>query len=337
MQRRDTPDRGSMRLRSNPLVLILSLILVVLAGCSGSPAAPQAQTLTIGIVNASPAREVVVEAFKAELSRLGYAEGERVQYLYEGALSDAAARDAWATSLAEQEVDLILAVTTPGAQSAAAATTTIPVVFVPVTDPVGAGLVASLREPGGNVTGITNGNPHPVRLQLLRDINPAIRRVYVPVNSQSAPSQSSMTDVRAVAAQLELELIEEDLQSDAAIMEAIASLPADIDAIFISPDPRIASYSAEWVTAAQAVGIPVSSLSATEVESGVLMSYGENLTAAAAQSARMADTILRGASPASIPVETTEYFLSLNLATAQTINLTVPDDVIRRAQTVIRP
>lgn len=316
---------------------LLCATVVALAGCGQQPATAPPDVLTIGIVNASAVREVVVESFKAELSRLGYAEGERVRYLYEGATSDAAARDAWAAGLVAQDVDLILGVTTLGAQSAARATDSIPVVFVPVTDPVGAGLVDSLREPGGNVTGVTNGNPHPLRLRLLYDINPSIRRIYVPFNSESAPVVSSIESVREMAQELGLELVEADIRTEEQMVAATATLPSDIDAIFIPPDPLIIGYSRQWVEAANTLGVPVSSLSGQEVENGALMSYGEDVSKAAVQAARMADTILSGAAPADLPVETTEYFLSLNLATAQAINLSIPDDMIRRATLVIRP
>lgn len=337
MERRVTRHHPNCRRGVWAPLALLCAAVVALAGCGQQPAGTAPEMLTIGIVNASAVREVVVEAFKAELSRLGYAEGERVRYVYEGVTSDAAARDAWAAQLAAQNVDLILGVTTLGAQSAARATDSIPVVFVPVTDPVGAGLVDSLREPGGNVTGVTNGNPHPLRLRLLYDINPSIRRVYVPFNSESAPVVSSIQSIREMAGELGLELIEADIRTEEQMVAATATLPSDIDAIFIPPDPLIIAYSKQWVEAASALGVPVSSLSGQEVQNGALMSYGEDVSKAAVQAARMADSILSGASPADLPVETTEYFLSLNLATAQAINLSIPDDMIRRATLVIRP
>lgn len=337
MDGRVTLHRPAARCGAWAALGLLCATVVALAGCGQQPATAPPDVLTIGIVNASAVREVVVESFKAELSRLGYAEGERVRYLYEGATSDAAARDAWAAGLVAQDVDLILGVTTLGAQSAARATDSIPVVFVPVTDPVGAGLVDSLREPGGNVTGVTNGNPHPLRLRLLYDINPSIRRIYVPFNSESAPVVSSIESVREMAQELGLELVEADIRTEEQMVAATATLPSDIDAIFIPPDPLIIGYSRQWVEAANTLGVPVSSLSGQEVENGALMSYGEDVSKAAVQAARMADTILSGAAPADLPVETTEYFLSLNLATAQAINLSIPDDMIRRATLVIRP
>lgn len=336
MNRQTTLQARRFLAKEWAVFIVLFAVSGAFAGCAPTTAAP-ANTLTIGIVNASPAREVVVDAFKTELARLGYKEGQRVNFVYKGATADAAERTAWATELVAQKVDLILAVTTPGAQSAAAATTSIPIVFVPVTDPIGAKLVASLQAPGGNITGVTNGNPHSLRLRLLHDIKPSIKRVYVPINSDSSPSRSAMDGVRLVARELGIELVEQDLRSDEEISAAMAAIPTNIDAIFITPDPRIASFSQKWVDAANALGVPVSSLSATEVENGVLMSYGEDLGLAAAQAARMAETILNGTSPATMPVETTEYFLSLNLTTAQTIHLRVPDDVIRRAKLVIRP
>lgn len=337
MKRGTTRSERNFWARAWAAATLLLMVSALLVGCAQNPSSAAPDMLTIGIVNASAVREVVVQGFKDELARLGYVEGERVRYLYEGVTSDAAARDAWAAELVAQQPDLILAVTTLGAQSAAAATDSIPVVFVPVTDPVGAGLVESLRSPGGNVTGVTNGNPHPLRLRLLHDIAPSIRRVYVPFNSESAPVVSSIASVREMAQELGLELVEADIRTEEQMVAATKTLPGDIDAIFIPPDPLIIAYSKQWAEAATALGVPVSSLSGEEVQNGVLMAYGENLTQAAIQTARMADAILKGTPPASLPVEKTDYFLSLNLAAAQAIDLSIPDDMIRRATLVVRP
>jgi putative ABC transport system substrate-binding protein len=292
--------------------------------------------VTIGIVNATPMRDELVILFQEQLAMVGYADDEQVQYIYPGAITDTAERDEWASELAARDVDLMLAVTTPGARSAVQATDQTPILFVPITDPIGSDLVDDLQFPGGNVTGITNGNPHPVRLQLLADLDPSIRRVYVPLNAVSGPVQGSIAEIRAAADELGIELIEDDLRTAADIEQAIADLPADIDAIFVTPDPLVASFSSGWVTAATQAGIPTSSLSRAESLQGITLTYGEEMPAVAAQAARMAVIILQGTSPGDLPVETTEYFLSLNLAAAEAIDLEIPESLLRRADFLVR-
>ncbi|MBN1584041.1 MAG: sugar ABC transporter substrate-binding protein, partial [Anaerolineae bacterium] len=123
---------------------------LLLAACGSRP-----KTYTIGVINIVPALDATLEGFKEGMIELGYIEGENITYIYEGATVEMDKIDAVAQSLVAAEVDLILSLTTPASRAAQRATTgtDIPVVFVPVTDPVGAGLVASLRQPGGNMTG----------------------------------------------------------------------------------------------------------------------------------------------------------------------------------------
>lgn len=315
-------------------VSLAVLAAIVLAACGG--ARPGSAIATIGVVNATPMRDEVVSEFRAAMAELGYVEGRNIRFLYSGALSDRDDRDRWAQWLVAENVHVILAVTTPGAQSAARATASLPIVFVPVTDPVGAGLVNSLQSPGGNITGVTNGNPHPVRLQLLAELDSSIRRVYVPLNPDSMPVRSSINSVREAAEKLNIELVEHELRTDAQIVQAIEALPADVDAVFLAPDPTIAAYSKEWANAAINAGIPISSFSSAEIEDGILLTYGEELPAAARQAARMVEAILAGTPPDQLPVETTEHILSINLATASAIGLDVPDNLLRRAGHLVR-
>ncbi|MBC7869465.1 MAG: ABC transporter substrate-binding protein [Chitinophagaceae bacterium] len=318
------------RIRSIILMLIFSFTL---AACA-QKAAPE--PITIGIINPVTIRDQVVEDFKVAMTELGYIEGENIVYRYSGAIPDKDARLAWAKQLVDEGIDLIFAVATPGGQSAVEATNTIPIVFVPVTDPVGAGLVDSLQKPGGNVTGITNGNPHALRFQFLLDLMPELDTVYMPINPDSSPSANSLPGIIEVAAQNNITLLTPEVRTADEISASFATIPAEVDAVFVSPDPNIANFVQGFVQDSLALGLPVVSLSRSEVENGALLSYGEDLNAAATQAARMVDVILKGTSPADLPVETTEYFLSLNLETASALGIEVSDDFLQRANFIIR-
>lgn len=307
--------------------LIILCLMLLTASCTAQSAVNP--RYTIGIVNPVSMRDPVVVSFQRALADLGYTEAS-ITYMYDGPIADVADRNAWAAELVEARVDLIVGIATPGAISAKAATDDIPVVFFPVTDPVGSGLVESLNMPGGNVTGITNGNPHPLRLQLLHEIQPDIDVIYGPYDPDSPPAVATLPSVRETAARLGIEVIAPAVRTDAEILQSIRDIPAEADAIFAMPDPRVAEHWQAWSAAATERNIPFSSLSRTEVKGGVLMSYGEDLEEVARQGARMVDRIFRGTPPSDTPVETADFFLALNLATARQINLEIPDALLQR-------
>ncbi len=311
------------------VVAVLVVMMMSYSTTNGSP-------LRVGIVNAVSMRDPLVEAFQSQMAQMGYEEGYDIIYLYEGPITDTDERLAWAQSLVEQGVDIIFGVTTPGAQSAAAVTSSIPVVFAPVTDPIGAGLVDDLNQPGGNVTGITNGNPHPLRMQFLFELAPETDIIYAPHNPTSPPAIQTYESIQAIINEHNATLIAPEVTTADEIEAAMTTIPDEIDAIFIIPAPAIANYSAQLAQVALERQIPFVSLSSNEVEDGALLAYGEELDEVGAQVARMVDAIHRGATPGEMPVENVEFFLSLNLDTAEQIGLDVPESFLARVHTLIR-
>ena len=177
------------------------------------PSAPK--TYTIGVINVVPDLDDTLGGFKDGMTELGYIEGENITYLYEGATSDLDKLDSVAQGLVEADVDLILSITTPATQAAQRATvgTDTPVVFVPVTDPVGAGLVDSLRYPGGNITGVTFGAQEGRRLEWLMQVVPAIDQIYVPYNPRDRSAVLALETVSEAAAILDVELITREVST----------------------------------------------------------------------------------------------------------------------------
>lgn len=320
-------------LRSIHVLLILTFILV---SCTASDEVVETE-YTVGIVNPVAMREPVVEAFKAAMADLGYVEAQNIKYFDEGAIVDPVERAEWVQMLVESKVDLIVGIATPGAISAKQGTEDIPIIFFPVTDPVGSNLVESLQTPGGNATGVTNGNPHPLRLQLLLQLDPTIEMIYAPYDQDSPPAISTVPSILETADELGVEMILRQVRTDDEIDAAIENIPPEADAIFAMPDPRVADRWREWSRVAVAHDIPYSGLSYEEVEGGVLMAYGEELDAVGQQAARMADSVLRGTPPADLPVQTAEFFLSINIQTADEMGLIVPDSILQRATFIVYP
>jgi putative tryptophan/tyrosine transport system substrate-binding protein len=323
----------SIRLALLPFVGACLLASGLVAGCSSSQSS---RPVIVGVVNPTPIMEPVLEGFKVGMTELGYLEGQDIRYLYAGPSKNNL--DDTLQGFLEQDVDLILAITTPAAQAAQAATTgkNVPVVFVPVTDPVGAGLVASLKEPGDNMTGIVTGGSDAQRLAWLLRVAPGARRIYLPYNPDDKSPVVALAQIQAAAAKLDVELMLRQANSTEQVQAAIANIPRDADAILIGPDSLVGSLYTDWVRAAIARKLPLTGSSTSHVEAGMLLSYSYDTVAVGHQAARLADQIFKGVEPAELPVETSEFFLSLNLKTAKAIGLDIPDPILRQAQRVFR-
>ena len=323
---------------SNSYILILIFLLLtglLLTACGGTA---QAKTYTIGIVNLSANLEMVVDAFKEGMAELGYVEGENVSYIYEGPV-DVDKLDAVAQGLVEADVDLILAITTPATQAAQRATAgaDIPVVFIPVTDPVGAGIVDSLTQPGGNTTGITYSNQEGQRLGWLLQVVPTIEQVYIVYNPQDQSPVLALESVNEVAGKLGVEIITREASTPEEIAAAFDNTPQEADAIFFLPDSLINARQTDWFKMAIELKLPTSGPNVATVQEGTLTAYGIDLAVAARQEgARLADQILRGIKPADLPVEMAEFFSAINLETAEAIGLDIPDTILRQADIIIR-
>ena len=295
------------------------------------------KTHVIGVVNPTSIMTPVLEGFKAGMTELDYIEDRNVTYIYEGPVGQDSLERVVQGFLAK-DVDLILAITTPAAQVAQRVTAgkDVPIVFVPVTDPVGAGLVSSLKQPGHNLTGITTGGSDPLRLEWLLRVAPGVKRIYLPYNPQDKSPVDALAQIQAAAVKLNVQLVLRQASTTDQVEAAISNIPDDADAIFIGPDSLVGSLYASWVNAAIERKLPLTGSSMSHVEAGMLVSYSYDTVAVGRQAARLADQIFSGIKPANLPVETSDFFVSLNLKTAEAIGLNIPDDILRQAKKVFR-
>jgi putative ABC transport system substrate-binding protein len=316
--------------------LLINLIVFIITGllladCGDRPK-------TVGVINFISTLDITVEGFKEGMAEFGYIEGENITYLYEGATNRIDTLDSVAQRLVEAHVDLILSISTPATLAAQRATadTGIPVVFVPVTDPVGAGIVKSLRRPGGNITGVTFGIQEGPRLEWLVHIAPTIEDIYIPYNPEDRSAVLALEVANAAAAKLGVKLIARKVRNLEEITAAIEDIPDEADAIFILPDSLVSARLDELIEAANTRKLPTSGPNNVLIEVGVLTVYGVREEATAKQAARLADQILSGIKPADLPVETAEPYFTINLKTAEAIGLDIPDEVLLQADTIIR-
>jgi len=316
-------------------VIVLVITGLLLTGCGG---APKTKTYTIGVVNPSPNQDDTIKGFKEGMTELGYVEGKNVTYIYNGPVS-ADKLDAAAQDLVKAKVDLILALTTPATKAAQKATagTDIAVVFIPVTDPVGAGIVASLTKPGGNTTGVTYTTQEGKRLEWLLQVAPTIKHVYIVYNPKDQSPVLALKTVSETANKLGIELITREASTTKEAEAAFKNIPREADAIFLLPDSVVNVGAANTYKMAAELKLPTSGPNVRTVNDGALTAYGVDLAIAARkQAARLASQIFQGAKPADLPVETAEFFSAINLKTAQAIGLDIPDATLRQANIIIR-
>jgi putative tryptophan/tyrosine transport system substrate-binding protein len=308
--------------------------ILPLASCRGA----KSKTYSIGVLNPSVNQANTVKGFKDGMADLGYVEGKNLAYVYEGPVS-ADKLEAAAQDLVKAKVDLILSITTAATKAAQKATvgTKISVVFIPVTNPVAAGIVTSLKNPGGNTTGVTPATQEGKRLEWLLEVAPRIKRIYIVFNPKDQSPVLALKTISETALKLGVELITREANSTDEAMAAFKDIPKGVDAILSLPDSVVNARSKEIYALAAERKLASSGPNMETVNDGALTAYGVDLAIAARrQAARLADQILRGAKATDLPVETTQLFSAINLKTAQSIGLVVPDDILRRANVIVR-
>jgi putative ABC transport system substrate-binding protein len=210
-------------------------------------------------------------------------------------------------------------------------------VFAPVNDPVGDGFIASMTSPGGFITGIKNSDSISKSLEWLLKIVPNVKRIFVPHNPTDPSSVHSVEALQAAADTFGIELVIGEADTPDTIAALARDIPENIDAVFIVRSGTISAKVPDFVLTANELGIPVfASTSGEFVDAGVMMAYGSSYYSSGKQAARLANQILRGASPATLPAEEAESLLGINLKTAETIGVEIPDDVLRSASQVVR-
>jgi putative ABC transport system substrate-binding protein len=317
------------------ITLLGAAVAWPLAARAQQPAMP-----VIGFLGAVSPTETV-RGFPQGLKEAGYVEGENVAIEYRWAGNQLDRLPTLAADLVRKQVAVIVATGgTAPAIAAKAATTTIPIVFTAPDDPVQLGLVASLSRPGGNLTGVyfLVGELVPKRLELLRELVPAMTRVAVFVNpANPARAESQVNEVDSDGRQMSLRIQIFKTATSREINTAFATFARERpDALLVSPDPLYVVRRAQLVTLAARHAIPTSFSNRDPVEAGGLMSYGTNIADAYRQAGAYAGRILRGAKPADLPVmQSSKFELVINAQTALMLGLTVPHTLLSVADEVI--
>ena len=295
---------------------------------------------TIGFLGSSTpsAMSQWVAAFVQRLRDLGWIEGRTVAIEYRWMQGRSERASEIATEFVRLNVDVIVTYASVAVLAAKQATSVIPIVFAAATDAVGAGLVASLARPGGNVTGLSLQQTDAAgkRLALLREVVPGLRHVAILANVSAPGSVLEMGEVQAAARTLGLEATKLEIRRAEDIVPSFETLKNRAEALYVCTDPLVITNRARIHTLAMGARLPTIYNSREYVETGGLMSYGPNWVDRWKRTAEIVDKILRGTKPADIPVEQpTKFDLVINLTTAKVLGLEVPDKLLVTADEVI--
>jgi len=277
-------------------------------------------------------------AFTQRLRELGWIEDRTITIEYRWSEGRAERFDQIAAEFVRLNVDVIVTSGTPQVIAAKQATSVIPIVFATAGNPVGAGLVASLARPGGNVTGLSSqaSDTAGKRLELLREVIPNLRRVAILANVSNPFSVLELGEAQAAARALGLEVNALEIRRSEEIGPAFDALKGRAEALYVCPDGLVNANRIRINILALAARVPTMHAVREYVEAGGLMSYGANYPDLFRRSAEYVDKILRGAKPADLPVQQpTKFDFIINLTTAKALGLTLPPTWLARANEVI--
>jgi putative ABC transport system substrate-binding protein len=325
-------------------VISFALIALFYAFCLPVWAQQPGKVPRIGFLDNStaPSMAVRLEAFRQELIKLGWIEGKNITIEYRFAEQKVERLPELAADLVRLKVDVIVTSGGPTPLAAKGATITIPIVMTTSPDPVGAGLVASLARPGGNITGTASLTPelNTKMLEILKDTVPKLARVgYLQLARGSILSDLQMKQLRPAALALKLKLEEIETQPDAKGLERAfqTAKQKQVGAIMTTPGSRFFAERKRIVELAVKYRLPAIYSNKEFVEAGGLMSYGEDTTDLYRRAAVYVDKILKGAKPADLPVQqATKFEFVINLKAAKQIGLTIPPEVLARANQVLK-
>ncbi len=322
--------------------LAFALVGAVIAG----PAFAQTITVDVTAIVEHPALDATRDGVRDALAAAGFCAqdlpagttctGTPITFTYETAQGDPTIAAQIANTFVGNGATVIVPISTPSAQAAAAATSTIPIVFAAVTDPLGAGLVTDLGHPGGNVTGTSDLTPIDKQVELMLEITPDIHTIGVLYNPSEANSVTLVALLHQVAEAAGLTVVEATANNSSEVQAAAASLVGHVDAIYVPTDNTIVSALDAVIGVAEEAKLPLYTGDTDSVANGAMAAFGFNYYIHGMQAGAIVARVLNGENPGDIPVEfATGGDLFVNPGAAERMGVTIPQAVIDRATTVV--
>ena len=313
------------------LVFILAVIQFSIPSCRQVP--KQQQKYLIGIINPNQGTQDINRGFMKGLAESGYIEGENTTFIISTSSFEL---DTAIQDMIARNVDLIFTVTTPAAKIAKEVTQgkNIPIVYA-MQDPVASGLTKNLSKPDGNFTGVQIRGSVPKAVEWMLSISPEIKHLFVPIKHDTKAAQQSLEDLEKAVSSLGVTLILPEVNDQSELDAALADIPKEADGIFVLHSIFIHSNTDKLVRTAIEKKLLIGS-AAAQSDVGVTVSYGMIAEKTGRQASRLAGLLLSGRSPTDIPSEIADFYLGINLNTAEASGIEIPATILQQADIIIR-
>lgn len=318
----------------------VTLCTLLFALCALVDAQQQSKVYRVGVIHQGGPYNAVVDGLQDGLRELGYENGKQIRLEIRDTKSDLKLVDEAAKQFEREKVNLIYAVTTSVTTAVKNVTSSTPIVFAVGSDPVASGLVQSFVKPGGRLTGVQYSTTDLTgkRLELLKEIIPKLSRVLTVFNADNRMSKEAAALAREAAKHLGVRLVERHASSVEELRQRLEAIKAkEVDAFFYTTDGMVTSQAQLVIDLTMAKKLPTMFSEQSIVAMGGLASYGQNFREIGRLSAKFVQKIMTGQPPQDLRVETVDKFeLAINLKTAKQIGLTIPPNVLARADRVVR-
>ena len=318
------------------LLLVLVMAMSLFAGCGNVvDGGNETRTVKVGILQLMehPSLNTIRESIIEGLEEAGYVDGENMLIDYQNGQNDMTIMKTAAQTFVANECDVIIAIATPAAQAVLSETTEIPIVFAAVTDPVDAGLVDSLEQPGGNVTGTSDEVSAEMIMNLAEEITPGFKTIGALYSSGEDNSASVIAGLKAYADAKGLKVVESAVTNSSEVQQAAQYLADKVDVVYSPIDNTVASAMAVATEVFNSQKIPFYVSADSMVADGGLATYGIDYTVLGKETGAMVAQVLGGEDPAGIPVKKmSDMSVYINKNTADAIGVEFPQAVLDRAQ-----
>ena len=313
--------------KTGKLLMAAVVALGALSGCTSAQGDDIKKVSVVQIVSHS-SLDTIRDSFSDEMEQLGYTEGE-IELEYYDAGNDTSTLDSILSTASGDGSDVIVAIATPTAQSAARYAEEIPIVFAAVSDPIGAGLTASLEEPDKNITGTMDDIQVDQILEAALEIDPDMQRLGVIYNASEANSVTNIEKAKTFCEENGIELQEVTVTSTNDVQQAVTTLAGSCDAIFSPNDNTVASAMSAAAQAALEAGIPYYVGADSMVSDGGFLTVGIDYEELGRETARMVEQVLQGTDVADIPIVQfkTDLSIYVNASTMEAFGRTLPASI----------
>ncbi|MET3589107.1 putative ABC transport system substrate-binding protein [Bartonella silvatica] len=288
-------------------------------------------------IMAHPAADAVRKGVEDALAENGYKQGENFELTFLSAQGNISTATQVARKFVGDKPDVIVAISTPSAQTVFAATKTIPIVFAAISDPIGAKIVSSLTKPGGNVTGTSDNIDVARSLQLLQEVKPDLKKIGFLYNASEANSVSTLKMLKKVADKAGVEVVSSSAPKSSDVQAATRALAGKVDIIFVPADNTILSVLEGAVKVAQETNTPLFTVDAHSIGRGPFMTQGVNFYDVGVGAGKLVIRILKGEKPGDIDViQAANNDIRIDMKAAKKAGIVIPKTVIESATQVIQ-